>query len=73
MSSYLVLFISFYIATYKKMSKRKNAAKIAQKAERKMEKLEVPMMKETTERATHIVQAASTSMQNINRRAQFSD
>ena len=42
LSSYLVLFISFYFATYKKMSKKRDTVKIAQKAEQKMEKTEVP-------------------------------
>ncbi|KAE8448812.1 hypothetical protein EG329_008814 [Mollisiaceae sp. DMI_Dod_QoI] len=68
LSSYLVLFISFYFATYKKMSNRRSSAKMAQKAElsmEKMEKTEVPTMKETAERATQVVKAANTGMHNI--------
>jgi hypothetical protein len=65
LSSYLVLFISFYIATYKKMSNRRSTAKIAQKAELKMEKAEVPTMKETAEKAAQVVQAANSGMHNI--------
>ena len=65
LSSYLVLFISFYIATYRKMSSKKNAAKIAQKAELKMEKSEVPTMEETAVKATQSVKAAKSGMDNI--------
>lgn len=68
MSSYLVLFISFYIATYKKMSSRRNTAKIAQKAEIRMEKAEVPTMKETAEKAA---QAVRTTAHNISPSSQM--
>ena len=60
-----MLFISFYIATYKKMSNKRNTAKIAQKAELKMEKPEIPSMKETAEKATQAVRAANSGMHNI--------
>jgi fatty acid elongase 3 len=66
LSSYLVLFISFYIATYKKMSNRKNAAKIAKKAESKLEKTEVPTLQETAGKATQAVKAANGGRHNIN-------
>jgi len=68
LSSYLVLFISFYIATYKKMSNRRSlakTAKIAQQAERKMEKAEVPTMNDAAEKASQAVSAVNTSMHNI--------
>ncbi|KAF8852929.1 GNS1/SUR4 membrane protein [Acephala macrosclerotiorum] len=65
LSSYLVLFISFYIATYKKMSNRRSTAKIAQKAELKTEKAEVPTMKETAEKAAQVVQVANGGMPNL--------
>ncbi|KAG4434889.1 hypothetical protein IFR05_009619 [Cadophora sp. M221] len=65
LSSYLVLFISFYIATYKKMSNKRSAAKIAQKAEVKMEKAELPTIKETAEKATQAVKTANSGMHNI--------
>ena len=65
LSSYLVLFISFYIATYKKMTKRRDTARIAQKAELKMEKTEAPGMKATAEKATQAVKAANGAMHNI--------
>lgn len=71
MSSYLVLFISFYIATYRKMSSRRTAAKVAQKAERKMEKMEVPTVKETAEKATQAVKAANSGMHNIRSNGPF--
>ena len=58
-----MLFISFYIATYKKMSNRRSTAKIAQKAELRMEKAEVPNIKETAEKATQVVKA--TGLYNI--------
>jgi len=67
----LVLFISFYIATYRKISNRRTAAKIAAQAERKMEKVEVPMMKETAEKATQAVKAANSGMHNIGSRRRF--
>ena len=66
LSSYLVLFISFYIATYRKQSKRKSSAKVAQKAERKMEKFEVPAMKDA-------VEAASNGMHKVANRAHFTE
>jgi len=72
LSSYLVLFISFYIATYRKRSTRRTAVKIAGQAERKMEKTEVPMMKETAEKATQAVKAANTGMHNLSARRPFS-
>jgi len=64
LSSYLVLFISFYIATYN-MSNRRSTGKVAQQAERKMEKTEVPTIKETAEKATEAVKAANAGMHNI--------
>jgi uncharacterized membrane protein len=68
LSSYLVLFISFYIATYKKMSNRRSSAKtakIAQQAERKMEKAEMPTMNDAAEKASQAVSAVNTGMHNI--------
>ena len=68
LSSYLVLFISFYITTYKKMSNRRSSAKtakIAQQAERKMEKAEVPTMNDAAEKASQAVSAVNTGMHNI--------
>ncbi|CZT04288.1 probable fatty acid elongase (FEN1) [Rhynchosporium agropyri] len=65
LSSYLVLFISFYIATYKKMSNKRSAAKVAQRAEGKMEKAELPTIKETADKATHAVKAANGGNHNI--------
>jgi fatty acid elongase 3 len=67
LSSYLVLFISFYIATYKKMSNRRSSAKIAQQAERKMEKTEVPTINEAAEKAVRAVSAVNAGMHNISR------
>jgi fatty acid elongase 3 len=65
LSSYLVLFISFYIATYRKMSNRRSTARTAQKAEKRMEKAEVPTMMETAGTATKAVKAATNGMHNI--------
>jgi hypothetical protein len=65
LSSYLVLFISFYIATYRKMSNRRSTARTAQKAEKRMEKAEVPTMMETAGTATQAVKAATNGMHNI--------
>jgi fatty acid elongase 3 len=65
LSSYLVLFISFYIATYKKMSNRRSTAKIAQIAELKFEKTEIPTMKETADNATQVVRAANEGVHNF--------
>lgn len=59
LSSYLVLFISFYIATYRKQAGRRSASKMALNAEQKMEKTEVPTMKQTSEKATKAVKAVS--------------
>ena len=68
LSSYLVLFISFYIATYKKMSNRRNTAKAAQQYVEvslpKMEKSEVPTMKERAEKATQAVKAGNWDAQH---------
>ena len=65
LSSYLVLFISFYIATYKKMSNRRSTAKIAQKAELNMEKAQVPTVQQAAEKATQVVKAANSGMHKI--------
>lgn len=69
LSSYLVLFISFYIATYKKQSNRKNnaknAVKVAQQAEKKMGKSEVPTFQETAEKATQVVKAANEAGHSV--------
>jgi fatty acid elongase 3 len=55
LSSYLVLFISFYFATYKKA---KEAPKNATKTIRKMNKTELPTATETSEKASEAFEAA---------------
>jgi len=56
-----VLFISFYIATYNKQSNRKktatNAVRIAQQAEIKMTRTEMPTIQESAEKATQAAKA----------------
>lgn len=53
------------------MSSRRTAAKIAQQAERKMENMEVPTVKETAEKATQAVKAANNGMHNIRSNGPF--
>ena len=68
LSSYLVLFISFYAATYKKASKtdkrstRAMSTSIPNKAVHKLETTRMPTMSETTETATEALHATEEPM-----------
>lgn len=44
---------------------RRDTAKLAVKAEQRMEKAEIPGMKETAEIATHVVKSANTAVINF--------
>lgn len=65
LTSYLFLFIGFYISTYKKTSKKGSKTNVAQKAEIKMAKTEVPSLKETTDTATSVINAANDKLQKM--------
>lgn len=59
LSSYLVLFISFYLATYQK---GKTASKNARKSMSKMSRTEVPTAAETSEKASEAFEAAKKTV-----------
>ncbi|RDW82457.1 putative fatty acid elongase (FEN1) [Coleophoma cylindrospora] len=64
LTSYLFLFISFYIATYRKAG-RKSAKTKAQTAALDMKHTQVPTAQKTKETATKVVEVANSSMHKL--------
>jgi fatty acid elongase 3 len=67
LSSYLVLFISFYFATYKKMEKGREAAKSAKADEGQahLERTEVPTIRGAARKAKRGVKSANNKRHRL--------